>query len=406
MKKTLLILLIIICFFGCNDDITSDISSVNSLKVYDFDVQRVKKIHNLFALIDTTTVLVLDENGEKAFDISNLEYNQEETISFKFTDVVAGSNNDIFILGAEILKDKTFQIYVFKFNEKGQMVWNKPIIIPITNDYNEKIIEKFYFFISHNGYAFGCFNDNKIFLVVNYQSGSDFKCYYKLIALDDSGSVLIESEPKEESHPEIWTFNIDFLPNGNIITSHAVGNRASINQFDSNTFELRNGTLLTKDDIDAYLPIFTNMLTLNSEEVIFTGHADKEDGPINGANFDAFLLKFNTIENMVTDTIFFGVKSNFELTFHSLFDIDGNVRCIGTKRNDNVLNHTTESSLYEINFNLNSKSSDFLILIQNKGYEGLYFELEENTGFVKVLGSKLDISGRQNKQAFFTIIKP
>ena len=69
MKQTSIILLVIICLFGCNDDFTGDLSSVNSLKVYDFDVQRVKKIHNLFALIDTSSILFLNEEFDKTEDI-------------------------------------------------------------------------------------------------------------------------------------------------------------------------------------------------------------------------------------------------------------------------------------------------------------------------------------------------
>lgn len=160
MKKILLILFVFICFFACNDDITSDISSVNSLKVYDFNVQRVKKIHKYFALIDTSKLLFLNEDGDKVFDISNKDYKKNETIDFKFTDVVAGANNDIFILGAEILKDSTFQIYVFKVDENGQNIWPNPAKIIITDDFDyelykkDKII-KVYFFISENGYALG-----------------------------------------------------------------------------------------------------------------------------------------------------------------------------------------------------------------------------------------------------------
>ena len=104
--------------------------------------------------------------------------------------------------------------------------------------------------------------------------------------------------------------------------------------------------------------------------------------------------------------MFYGAKSNFELTFYSFLDIDGNVKCIGTKRNINVINHTSESDLYEIDFNLNSSLIDSLFIFKNMGYEGLFFEPIENTDFLRILGNKLDISGRLNKQAFFTIVKP
>ncbi len=71
---------------------------------------------------------------------------------------------------------------------------------------------------------------------------------------------------------------IEPLPNGNLITSLAVGFEANIHQFDSNTFELKDSNYsikLSYNKIKARLPIFTNMLVLNSEEVIFTGHANK-----------------------------------------------------------------------------------------------------------------------------------
>ncbi len=72
MKRTFAILLVIICFAGCNnDEFSNDVSSFNSLKIYDFDVQRVKKIHNLFALIDTSAILFLNEDGDKVFNINN-----------------------------------------------------------------------------------------------------------------------------------------------------------------------------------------------------------------------------------------------------------------------------------------------------------------------------------------------
>ncbi len=412
MKQTFIILLVIICFAGCNnDEFSNDVSSFNSLKIYDFDVQRVKKIHNLFALIDTSAILFLNEDGDKAFDISNSDYKKKETIDFKFTDVVAGSNNQIFIIGAEILKDSTFQIYVFKVNENGQNIWPNPVKIVITDDFDYELYEKdqiikVYFFISENGYALGTFSNNKLFLVVNYQSVKNFKWYYKLIALDEAGSVLKESLPMQESHPEIWNYMIESLPNGNLLTSLAVGSGATIHQFDSNTLELKQTSIILASDIQARLPIFTNMLHLNSEEVIFTGHANKEDNLIVGGNFDAFLIKYNTTKNIITDTLFSGANSSYELTFHSFIDEDGTIRCIGTKREDLFISHGPNSSLYEINFNLNSKLNDSLYIIQNKGYEGLYFELVGNSGLLRILGSKLDVSGNQNKQAFFTILKP
>jgi hypothetical protein len=220
MKQTLIILLTVICFLGCKDDFMPDNSSVNSLKVYDFDVQRVKKIHDLFAVIDTSGILFLNENGDNVFDISSEEYKNSETISFKFTDVVAGANSDLFVLGAEILKDSTFRIYVLKMDVNGQMPWGEPVKITIVNDYDyeankeDKLI-KSYFFISENGYALGCFKNNKLILVVNYQSKSNSKWFYKLIALHESGSIIMEGKPMQENHPEIWNYMIETLPNGN-----------------------------------------------------------------------------------------------------------------------------------------------------------------------------------------------
>lgn len=409
MKQLLPILLIIIGFYGCKDDFTVDNPTVNSLKVYDFDVQRVKKIHNLFALIDTSAILFLNEDGDKVFDINNSEYEKDETIDFKFTDVVAGSNNEIFIIGAEILKDSTFQIYVFKVNENGQNIWTNPAKIIITEDYiiNDRL-EKFYFFISKNGYALGCFNDNKLFLVVNYESDTgNERGYYKLIAINTSGSVLMESMPIKEDHPEIWNYMINILPNGNLLVVLAVGpSDLYLHQFNESTFELLDTTKIKGNQIGIYTPILTNMLYLNNEEVIFTGHSDKRKGSVLEENFDAFLLVYNTITKSITNNLFFGVKSNFELTFNSFIDTDGKIKCIGAKRSNNIINHTSESNLFEIEFNLNSTIIDSLFIIKDKGYEGLYFEPVGNTGLLKILGSKLDISGRQNKQAFFTIVKP
>ncbi len=296
---------------------------------------------------------------------------------------------------------------MFKVNEKGQQIWDYPIIIPIANDFIKERNEKVYFFISHNGYALGCFNNNKLFLVVNYESAADKgKMSYKLFAFDDAGSILKESLPMQESHPEIWNYMIEPLPNGNLITSLAVGYGAAIHQFDSNTFELKQTSIILASDIQARLPIFTNMLVLNSEEVIFTGHANKEDNLIVGGNFDAFLVKYNTTKNSITDTLFSGVNNSYELTFHSFIDANGSIRCIGTKREDLFISHGLNSSLYETNFNLNSNLNGSLFIIQNKGYEGLYFEPVGNSGLLRILGSKLDISGNQNKQAFFTIVKP
>lgn len=411
MKHVHFILFVAVCFWGCNDEITSEFSSVSSLKVYDSDIQRVKKIHNLFALMDTSKIIFLDEDGDRIFDFSNREYKKNETIDFKLTDVVAGAGKDIFILGAEILKDSTFQIYVFKVTADGQTVWNNPVKIDITKGFDYEIFErdkliKSYFFISENGYALGNFNNNRLYLIVNYQSADSFKWYYKLIALDDAGKIVMEGKPMQEFHPEIWNYMIELLPNGNLLTSLAVGSEAFIHQFDSNTFELLMSKEIEPSDIKARLPIFTNMLILNEEEVVLTGHANKENNLIVGGNFDAFFVKYNFIKNVITDTLFNGANNSYELTYHSYIDVNGNIQCIGTKREDLFISHGSNSNLYKVGFNLNSSIIDSLILIENKGYEGLYFEPVESSGLLKVLGRKLDISGHQNKQAFFTIIKP
>jgi hypothetical protein len=125
-----------------------------------------------------------------------------------------------------------------------------------------------------------------------------------------------------------------------------------------------------------------------------------------GGNFDAFFVEYNTIDNTITNTLFSGANSSYELTFHSFFDDAGNVKCIGTKREDLFISHGANSNLFEIDYNLSSNLIDSLFIFQNKGYEGLYFEPAGNTGLLRILGSKLDISGKQNKQAFFTIVKP
>lgn len=411
MKQAFIILLVIICFAGCNnDEFSNDVSSFNSLKVYDFDVQRVKKIHNLFALINTKEILFLDENGNRAFDFSYNAYNDSVTKTFKLTDVVAGANNDIFILCTEILKDYTFKSYVFKIADNGQSLWENPVVIPISNDYNYnyKLSDLPYFFISENGYALGCFNNNTLYLVINGQTAiRNSHWYYKLIALNDAGSVIMQSDTiQEEDHPEIWNFMLEPLPNGNLITSLKVGyNGAYFHQFDSNNFELLKTSKILKYK-NSSLPIFTNMLLLNSSEVIFTGHIDMNNNSINGANYDAFLVKYNTVTDKITDTLNFGANASFELAFHSFLDVDGNVKCIGTKREDLFLSQGANSNLYEISFDLNNNSHDSLFIIKDKGYEGLYFEPIGNSGILKIIGSKLDISGRQNKQAFFTIVKP
>lgn len=408
MKQTLVIVVLMIGFLSCKDKFIDEQSSVTSLKVFDFDVQRVKKIDKFYALIDTSEINFLTNESEEVFHFSYEHFRTNETVELKLTDVVAGDNNEIFIIGTEIRKDHTFLLYISKIGIDGQLIWNDPKIVPITDnfDYDEGTkLTKSYFFISNNGYALGCFYSGKLNLVVNYQMSINFKWYYKLIAIGNDGSVLLESEPMQESHPEIWNYMIEPLPNGNLLTSLAVGSDAFIHQFDANTFELKASAQVLATDIGARLPIFTNMLVVNNNEVIFTGHANRQNNDILGGNFDAIFVSYNTAENSITNTHFKGANSSYELTFHSFLDSGGEVRCIGTKREDLFISQGPNSSLFEASLNLNSQNLDSIVFFQDNGYEGLYFEPVENTGMLKVLGNKLDISEHRNKQAFFTIVK-
>ena len=75
---------------------------------------------------------------------------------------------------------------------------------------------------------------------------------------------------KEEDHPEIWNYMIESLPNGNLLTAIAVGpSDVYIHQFDPITFEIKLTSKIKGEELGVYTPILTNMLYLNSDEVIF-----------------------------------------------------------------------------------------------------------------------------------------
>lgn len=114
MKQNLVILSIMtICFAGCQDKFIEDLPSVSSLKIFDLDIINAKKVHNQYALINLSRILFVDETGNNTFELNNDAFVGENTISFRFTDVIEGENNAIYVLASELMGDGTFSIYVF-----------------------------------------------------------------------------------------------------------------------------------------------------------------------------------------------------------------------------------------------------------------------------------------------------
>lgn len=411
MKQIFIILLVIIYFVGCKvDEFLNDVSSFNSLKIYDFDIIKVKKVHDQYALINLSKVLFIDKSGNKTFDFDNDSYIKDNNISFRFTDVVEGENDAIYILGSELLDNNTFNIYVFRIDSKGMPLWDSPKIFPITNKFENTLslfnrTKNQYYSILDNGYVLGKMLDNKLILAINYQNGNNEFWRYRLISMSNDGKVIAQNDFKSITHPKNWTFIVDQLPNKNIVLVQGSLFSCFINQYDPDSLNNVNSYPINGSNTSrlSYITL-TNMLMINENKVLFTGHADRVNNATKSGNFDVLYLGFDVVNKTVVDSIYTGEIDNFEMVYYSFIDDHNVVKCIGTKRQELISTQNSASSLFMSSLDLKTGEIDSTFVIKNQGYEGLFIE-ETSNNELTIIGSKLDISGKENKQTFFTIIK-
>ncbi len=411
MKETFIILLLIICFYGCNDnEFSNDVLSFDTLKIYDLDIIKVKKVHDEYALINLSKVLFINKSGNKTFDFDSKSYIKDNNISFRFTDVVEGENESIYILASELLDDNTFSIYVFKIDSKGMPIWDSPKIFPITDKF-ENTLSLFnrnknqYYGILDNGYVLGKMLDDRLILAINYQKGNNEFWRYHLISINYDGEVLKYNDFKSTSQPQNWTYILDQLPNNNLVLVQGSLFSCFINQYDP--ISLANVNSYSINGINSsplnYITL-TNMLTISASTVLFTGHADRVNNATKNGNFDIFYLGFDVLDKTVVDSIYTGEVDNFELVFYSFIDDNNVVKCIGAKRQALISTQNSASSLFMSSLDMKTGKIDSTFIITNQGYEGLFVE-KTNNNELTIIGSKIDISGKDNKQAFFTILK-
>jgi hypothetical protein len=394
---------------SCDRIETSQDTRVEDLKLYNLDVKKIKKVSDYFALIGNHEVIFLDASGERKFSLDTQNIVTKGTFKFRFTDVVSLPNNDIYVIGTELLYDKRFRLYLIRLNQKGDPVWDKPKITTITNtfqfDSTESSTEKnLLFSFEENGYALATHIKNEIIAVVNYKTFNNVPWRYGIISFSDKGDTILHRDYTANTSHVLWTYYIDILPDNTITIVQGNDTYLDIKLFNPDNFEPVGHIHRINEKLNYIM--FTNMLPWSSDEVIFTGHANRGANAFFLENFDVFCIKYNFRNNTITDSLFSGRLKNDEFCYQSYLDYDNSIHCVGARRGDLLSNHTSQSSLLEVVFNLESHIQDSVEIIQNLGYEGLYAEPSDITSSrQKILGYKLDISGKENKQGFFMKVK-
>jgi hypothetical protein len=196
---------------------------------------------------------------------------------------------------------------------------------------------------------------------------------------------------------------IDVLPDNSIVLVRGSNLYLDIIQFDPAGFETIN---VHSSEGKLNFTFFSSMLSWTADEVVFTGHADRRNNEVVAENFDILCVRYNFLTYEIVDTLFSGLVNNNELSYHSYKDQNNIIHCIGTKRGDLLSTPGIQSNLLEVRFNLETRENEPFELIKNSGYEGLYAEYDNNAlNSQKVLGYKLDISGKENIQGFFLQIE-
>jgi hypothetical protein len=383
-------------------------TGLEDLKIFNLDVKRVKKVNDLFALISNHEVVFLDASGNKKFSLNAQKILTTRTFKFRFTDVVSLSNNNICVLGTEICYDKKFRLYLFRLNQQGEYIGENPRITEITDEFHfdstERTTEKNLFFaIEQNGYALATHKDNELIAVVNYQNYFNENWYYRLVSFKENGDIVFQKPQLSTNAHTIWTYLIDLLPDNTIIIVQGNSIYVDISLFNPDDFTLQNYHRINKS---LNYPIFTNMLPWSDDEVVFTGYADLQNNPPLLENFDVFCIKYNFRTNIISDSLFSGRVINNEFCYHSYIDHNKFIHCIGARRGEQRTTQNKTSSLLEVVFNLDTHIQDSIEIINNQGYEGMYAEpADEFSASLKILGNKLDISGKENFQGFYLKIK-
>jgi hypothetical protein len=403
----LLLYLTFASFIGsCTKDASNSGVNFEELKYYNLNVQKVKKIHDYFALISPHEIIFLNTSGEKQFSYDDHLFSTSDSINFKFTDVVEHPSGDFYILGTEINKNKQFRLYIIRINSKEEEVWQKPQIITITDSYEYDAInpeKNLYFTNKENGYALGTYQSNELIVIVNYQNSHYDNWRYRMMSFSEDGKFNHKQDFISDIYHVSWTYLIDKLPDETLVVVRGSDSYLDITQYNPITFEQ---TKVHTIESELNITMFTNMLPWSSSEVVFTGHADRRNNEVVAENFDIFCIKYNFLTNIITDSLFSGSVNNEELSYNSYIDKDKTIHCIGTRRGNLLSTPSVQSNLLMVDFNLLTHNKDSLVYIKNKGYEGLFIEpVNNSTKEHRILGYKLDISGKQNIQGFYLSLK-
>ena len=403
----IILYIVISLSLSCNKTDLGNELTFKELKLYNIEVQKIKKIHDYFALISPHKIIFLNSDGDKQFSYNDSLFQSVNTYDFKFTDIVQGPGSDIFILGTEILKNQEFNLDLIRIDVKGQEIWEQPKHIMITNlfqtdsaDLQLNSIQNFT--IKENGYALASYINNELIVVINYQTLVKYAWRYRIISFSDNGEVNHDKDYASDKYLKSWTYLIDKMPDNTLTIIRGDDVYLDIIQYDPITFEIIKVHTIGSGINDA---MFTAMHPWTSDEVILTGHADRRNNKIVAENFDIFCIRYNYKSNKIIDSLFYGLVNNEELSYDS-YILGSKVYCIGTQRGDFLSTPSFKSNLLEINFNFETRQRDSVVYIQDEGYEGLFAEPVNNLPTEqKVLGYKLDISGKQNIQGFYMQLK-
>jgi len=377
----------------------------SNLKLYDFPVERVKKVLQYYALISDHEILFLNSLGEKKFNFRDNRVFRSDIFSFKLSDVIGHPNGDIYIIGAEILKNRVFSILLYRIDMEGNNVWSEPIEKQIDNtfdttDYN---LRKNNFFSVHtNGYALACLDGSDVVVGINYQKENEPDWIYRLHKYSDTGILLQDKEFQSEINFDSRMYYLDQLPSNDIVVVRGNNRNLAISRHDRNTFALKGQSFLK---LVLRFPIITNMITLNENEVMFTGYGDKNNNPKINQNFDVLCIDYNLTKDEMIDTILYGRIDHDEFSFYSYLDQLNNLHCIGSRRAKESQTYNDESSLYEFIFNLESREAYERNLLNSRGYEGFFCESgdESDNKFI-YLGHTLDILRAEHTQSYYLTI--
>jgi hypothetical protein len=396
--------------FGCvTCDPSEVVPNVESFKIYNLPIKAVTPTSDGFAFLSDTVWFLTDKSGNPSqiFQISDyIKYGDY------FTSDIIYLNNSIYILASIYSSKGVFiDLGIIQYSVKGEEIRAKKI--NIIKNFKAQDLDKVN--AGYNQplpvYAKGIIlNSAELVIAFNYIEKLEVNWKYALLHLNKDLDLI---NRKDYLYPDYnsWIYNLKHIGNENFMMTRGGNHYYAIDQFDL-SLNIKSHTKNFSVNEGPVTPILTNIIKVNEQQFILTGHADRRNNPDNSLtnNYDFWIIFYDGKDKLrerfirggaeLIDTLI--VKE--DLCFTSYLTNDKKIILGGVRKNVNQMALENSAQVRVVIADLNGEVQFDYSLAELSGMSALLIHENTISNSKTIIGHKLGFD-QGNTQTFFKTVK-